>query len=47
MDALVQSKREMGREEAPAFSLADRGGATVDLASLRGKVVLIGFWSYG
>jgi peroxiredoxin len=37
----------MGREEAPAFSLADRGGATVDLASLRGKVVLIGFWSYG
>jgi hypothetical protein len=47
MEALVQSKRETGREEAPAFSLADRGGATVDLASLRGKVVLIGFWSYG
>jgi cytochrome oxidase Cu insertion factor (SCO1/SenC/PrrC family) len=47
MGALVQSKREAGGDEAPTFTLEDRGGASVDLASLRGKVVLIGFWSYG
>jgi len=47
MEALVKAKRAAGGEEAPAFSLKDRGGATVELASLRGKVVLIGFWSYG
>jgi peroxiredoxin len=30
---------------APAFNLPVRGGGSVDLASLRGKVVVVNFWA--
>jgi tetratricopeptide (TPR) repeat protein len=45
--ALVESLRYEGVTEAPAFALADGSGKTVALADLKGKVVLVNFWSYG
>ena len=30
---------------APAFSLPDHQGATINLADLRGKVVVVRFWA--
>jgi len=45
--ALVESSRYEGVAEAPAFALADGSGKTVSLADLKGKVVIVNFWSYG
>ena len=36
---------ELDGRPAPAFKLAARGGGAVDLASLRGKTVLVNFWA--
>lgn len=47
LDELVRESLAAGREEAPAFALKGRDGKTVELAALRGNVVLICFWSYG
>ncbi|HKF23902.1 MAG TPA: TlpA disulfide reductase family protein [Candidatus Angelobacter sp.] len=33
------------RKPAPAFSLADSGGATVSLSQFKGRVVLLNFWA--
>jgi tetratricopeptide (TPR) repeat protein len=44
---LVERLRYEGVREAPTFALSDRSGKTVALADLRGKVVLVNFWSYG
>lgn len=38
-------KSEMVKKEAPQFSLVDRGGKEVSLASLKGKVVVLDFWA--
>lgn len=32
-------------EQAPAFSLKDKDGKTISLASLKGKVVVLNFWA--
>ncbi len=36
---------EASRKAAPAFSLADADGTSIDLAAYRGKVVLLDFWA--
>jgi cytochrome c biogenesis protein CcmG/thiol:disulfide interchange protein DsbE len=43
---LVQkADRPVPRGEAPALALPSLGGQPVDLAALRGKVVLVNFWA--
>jgi len=37
--------KEMLDQQAPAFALKDFDGATVSLASLKGKVVVVDFWA--
>jgi peroxiredoxin len=40
-----QESRPVQGALAPVFSLPDRAGHPLDLASLRGKVVLVNFWA--
>jgi hypothetical protein len=44
---LIASHRYSGVQQAPEFEGVDTSGATVMLSQLRGKVVLLNFWSYG
>lgn len=41
----IELKKEAQRKRAPAFELPDQNGATVRLADMRGKVVLVDFWA--
>lgn len=45
--ALLESFRYAGVTEAPGFTLVDRAGNDVALSDLRGRIVLLCFWSYG
>ena len=44
---LLAAFRYTGVMEAPGFTLTDRAGNDVALADLRGRIVLLCFWSYG
>lgn len=42
---IAKYKGEMIKKEAPLFSLVNREGKTVNLADLKGKVVVLDFWA--
>ncbi|MFU1857522.1 redoxin domain-containing protein [Sphingobacterium sp. NGMCC 1.201703] len=42
---LSKLKGEMVKRDAPQFSLVDRSGKEVSLASMKGKVVVLDFWA--
>ena len=44
-EQLAELKKKMMDKEAPAFTLTDLDGNTVDLADLEGKVKVIDFWA--
>lgn len=44
-DMAVEMKKKMVSEDAPVFSLKDLDGKPVDLASLKGKTVILDFWA--
>jgi thiol-disulfide isomerase/thioredoxin len=44
-ELLTKLKSEMVKNEAPQFSLTDREGKDISLASLKGKVVVLDFWA--
>ena len=43
--AVAAQKRPAAGQAAPVFTAKTVGGATVSLAGLRGKVVLLNFWA--
>jgi hypothetical protein len=47
IDGLIAGQRYSGVQLAPEFEGVDSTGATVMLSQLRGRIVLLHFWSYG